>query len=368
MRYQSGDVFRGPCRVANQSLLVQVDRPMRRAPRLPEHVPLAASHLQLQDPSPRWTVAHLLWKLVKLPACLQAGTEKEGRLKAAKFPPPGATDCHTHVAGERSIYPMVSPRAYTPQVASPDDMRDMMTRVGTERIVLVQMSVFGTDNACMLDGIEALKDCARGVAQVDAEISGKELDRLHGAGVRGIRVNLNTTGLNDPDLARRRLRVAAEKCDRNGWHLQLFTTPAVIDAVQGQLRDLPVSVVLDHFGLLPVLDRGGAGEKVVCDLLASGRGWVKISGTYRLDHPEAKAEIAALARDLFAINPDNIIWGSDWPHSPHHENVPQVDPVPRPYRDIDPYDMLATIRDWFADPADRARILVDNPARLYDFA
>ncbi|MCB1969755.1 MAG: amidohydrolase family protein [Geminicoccaceae bacterium] len=288
-------------------------------------------------------------------------------MTSAAFPPPLATDCHTHVAGDRSRYPMVSPRAYTPEVASPDDMRAMMDRVGTGRIVLVQMSVFGTDNSCMLDGLAALGACARGVAQVDGHTSDAELDRMHASGVRGIRVNLNTTGLNDPALARTRLALVAGKCARNGWHLQLFTSPTVIAAVGDILKALPVPIVLDHFGLLPVIDRGGAGEAIAMDLLSDGRGWVKISGTYRLDHPGARTEIAALARDLYATNPDNIVWGSDWPHAPHHDNVAQDDPPTRPYQAIDPRQMLATVESWFQNKEDRDRILVANPARLYGF-
>lgn len=285
----------------------------------------------------------------------------------ATFPPALATDCHTHVTGDPARYPMVTPRAYTPEIASPSDMRAMMDRLGTGRIVLVQMSVFGTDNSCMLDGIKALGDVARGVVQVGADIAGSDLDEMHRIGVRGIRVNLNTTGLNDPALARERLAVAAGKCARNGWHLQLFTTPRVITSVAGLLRDLPVPVVLDHFGLLPVKDRGGEGEAVVRDLLSTGRGWVKVSGTYRLDHPDATPEIAALARDLYATNPDNIVWGSDWPHAPHHNNVALDTPPVRPFQKLDDHALLDTIRQWFNAPADRARVLVDNPARLYDF-
>lgn len=283
------------------------------------------------------------------------------------FPPPGSTDCHTHVAGTRGRYPMVSPRAYTPAEASPQDMRAMMDRTGTERIVLVQMSVFGTDNSCMLDAMDWLGACARGVVQLDARAKGAVIDDMHRRGVRGIRVNLNTTGANDPILARERLRIAADQCARNGWHLQLFTSPAVIAALDAELSDLPVPVVFDHFGLLPVVARGGKAERVVRGLLGSGRGWVKISGTYRLDEPSAKGPIAALAHDLYSGNPQRIVWGSDWPHTSHHANSAQSDPAPAPYRDIDPVDMLATIAEWFHTDADRRAILTDNPARLYDY-
>lgn len=285
----------------------------------------------------------------------------------ASFPPKGTTDCHTHVAGLPGVYPMVSPRAYTPSLASPADMRAMMDRIGSDRIVLVQMSVFGTDNSCMLDAMNVLGSCSRGVVQLPKEVPGTVLDGMHAQGVRGIRVNLNTTGRNDPDIAREGLRAAAALCARNGWHLQLFTTPDVIAALGADLAGLPVPVVFDHFGLLSPVERGGDAERVILDLLTKGQGWVKVSGTYRLSPVEASAEIATLARDLYRANPDRTLWGSDWPHSPHHSGVAVADPAPAPYRDLDPAELLDTIRQWFKEPRDRQAILVDNPARLYDF-
>lgn len=286
----------------------------------------------------------------------------------ADFPPDLATDCHTHLVGDRADYPMTSPRSYTPAPATPADMRSMMDRVGLQRVVVVQISVFGNDNACMIDGMKVLGPCARGVVHAQADTSGAALDELHEAGVRGIRVNLNTVGVRDPAEVRQRLDIAASKCARNGWHVQIFTSPTVLASIGAHLRDLPVPVVVDHFGLLPVRERGGAGERVLRDLLASGQGWVKISGSYRLDHPDATDDIAALAQDLYAINPDNVVWGSDWPHPPRHNSAPEPDPAPRPYRDIDPRNMLAMIGNFFSNPSDRARILVANPARLYDFS
>jgi predicted TIM-barrel fold metal-dependent hydrolase len=284
------------------------------------------------------------------------------------FPPAGATDCHTHVAIPDGRYPMVSPRAYTPGVASAEDAMEMLRRLGLDRIVLVQMSVFGTDNTCMIDEMAKLGDRCRGVAQVAADCPGTELDRLDRLGITGIRVNLNTTGLNDPALARERLKITARQCARNGWHLQLFTSPEVIATLSEDLSNLPVPVILDHFGLLSPIERDTPAERVVRGLLSSGKGWVKISGTYRLSSPDAADAIAGLARDLVAENPDNIVWGSDWPHSPHHAGIAVKAPEPQPYRDLDPGALLDTIRQWFPEEPLRWRqILTDNPARLYHF-
>ena len=54
-------------------------------------------------------------------------------------------------------------------------------------------------------------------------------------------------------------------------------------------------------------------------------------------------------------SPDRIVWGSDWPHPSAREKMPD---------DGDLADMLI---DWTPDEAQRKKILVDNPARLYGF-
>lgn len=262
---------------------------------------------------------------------------------------------------------MVTPRSYTPLPARPADLRGMLDRAGLDRVVVVQISVYGADNTCVMDGLKALGPCARGVVQVDAATSPAALDAMHKAGVRGVRVNLDSIGVRDPDDVRRRLDIALAACDRNGWHLQLFTSPTVLTAIAGMVRSLPVPVVIDHFGLLPVHDRGGEAERLILDLLASGRGWVKISAPYRLDHDGDENAVASLARDLYRANPERIVWGSDWPHPPKHASKPEPDPAPRPYRAIDPVDMLAMIARWFDDTDDHDRILVTNPGGLYDF-
>ena len=70
--------------------------------------------------------------------------------------------------------------------------------------MIVQPSVYGTDNSCTLDGMRRLgADRARGVAVIGEATSDAELDAMHRAGIRGVRVNLETAGESDPDPARR---------------------------------------------------------------------------------------------------------------------------------------------------------------------
>ena len=78
--------------------------------------------------------------------------------------PPGACDCHVHVFGDLKKYPFFAGRTYTPEVASADELRQLLSALRLERVVIVQPSVYGTDNTCTLDGMRALGDRARGVA------------------------------------------------------------------------------------------------------------------------------------------------------------------------------------------------------------
>lgn len=284
----------------------------------------------------------------------------------AVFPPPLSCDCHTHVIGPKSRYPLASPRAYTPVDAPVEALEAMLRRLRIDRVVLVQTSIFGTDNSCMLDGLARLGDRCRGVAVPAGTATGSELDTMHRAGVRGVRSNLATRGTNDPAEARRHLRMAADQCMRNGWHLQLFTSADLILRLADDLAALPVPVVIDHFGLLSPATPDTPAERAILRLLESGKGWVKISGTYRLDPPEPGPAMADLARRLYRANPENIVWGSDWPHTPAHSGAAAAD-VEQPYRELDDTALLDTVRQWFAEPHQWRQILVDNPARLYDF-
>ena len=122
--------------------------------------------------------------------------------------PAGACDCHTHIFGDPDKFPFAAGRVYTPEPASPAEIAALHKSLHIQRVVIVTPSVYGTDNAATLYGIKARGADARGVAVIDDKTPESELDAMHKAGIRGIRINLATGGISDPAIARQRLQAA----------------------------------------------------------------------------------------------------------------------------------------------------------------
>jgi predicted TIM-barrel fold metal-dependent hydrolase len=283
--------------------------------------------------------------------------------------PSGACDCHTHIHGDPDKFPFFTGRVYTPELASPEEMAALHQALHIERVVIVTPSVYGSDNSATLFGIKARGATARGVAVIDDKMSESDLDAMHQAGIRGIRLNLATDGVSDPSVGRQRVQAAFERLKNRDWHVQMFTNLAVISAIKDLVAASVVPVVFDHFGgALGELGPAQPGFADLLDLVRSGNAYVKISGAYRAstlapDYPD----VIPLARTLIAANPDRIIWGTDWPH-PNSTTPPGRKPTDlTPLHQIDDGRLFNQLPVWAADAAIRKKILIDNPARLYGF-
>lgn len=284
-----------------------------------------------------------------------------------RAPVPGACDCHVHVIGPKSRFPLASPRSYTPVDAPFAALEAMMAHAGLERAVIVQPSIYGTDNACTLDALDRLGPRGRAVVVLDPATPGSELDALDGRGVRGIRINIVSRGSAPVEQIRDELNAAVALCARNGWHVQLFVSAAVLDKVAPLLAGLPVEVVLDHFAMIPPGDADGPAADLVCRLLGEGRVWVKLSASYRITADAFAPAVDRLARRFAAANPERLVWASDWPHTPAHSGQQTHGDEELPYRDFDDAALLDLLARWVG-LEHSARILAANPARLYGFA
>ncbi len=270
--------------------------------------------------------------------------------------PAGACDSHMHI-----FDPRFAPSTHwkrQPPDAPVAVYRQLQARIGTQRAVVVTPSTYGTDNACTLDALAQMGEAARGVAVVEAGVDAAELQRLHGLGVRGLRVNFVTPqswGMTTPDM----LATLAAKVAPLGGHIQVFVHPEQLLAMAGLLRGLSVALVVDHMARLdPAQGANGEAFDLLCRLLDGGNTWVKLSGAYMrsaVGGPGYDDTVAA-GQALVRRAPERLVWGSDWPHTT--ETPGSVD-------DAALVDLLG--RWCEGDAARIARIVVHNPAKLYDF-
>ena len=281
--------------------------------------------------------------------------------------PAGACDCHTHIHGDPAKFPFFAGRGYTPEPASPEEMAALHKALHIERVVIVTPSVYGTDNSATLFGIKFRGDTGRGVAVIDDKTPESDLDAMGKAGIRGIRVNLATSGLNDPSIGRKRLEAAIERVKGRGWHVQVYTNLPLLSSIKDVLASSPVPVVFDHFGGADAalgLEQPGWADLI--EAVKSGKAYVKISGAYRLsnkgpDYPDA----VPFARTLIAANADRIVWGTDWPHPNSSSGKPATELTP--LYQIDDGRLFNQLAVWAPNAGVRKKILVDNPATLYGF-
>ncbi len=279
--------------------------------------------------------------------------------------PAGAIDCHIHIVGPQSKYPMAANRAYTPPAAEVPALRTLRTQIGVPRQVIVQPSFYGFDNSCTRDAVVELGASARGIAVVPPNISEAELRRLDAAGFVGIRLNFSTLGIRDPEEARKQILDIVPKLEPLNWHIQINTELPMIAALAPTIVVLPVPVVFDHIGN-PSAELGAAqpGFFALMELIHSGNAYVKLSAPYNHSQRPDWADVAPLAKSLINARADRCLWGTNWPHPGGTRGpVTQISP----YQTIDNPRLMAAFMDWCPDPAMQKMILVDTPARLYRF-
>jgi len=267
--------------------------------------------------------------------------------------PPGATDCHHHVYDDR--FARASDAPYRPAEATASDYAAFRARIGLDRSVVIQPSVYGFDNACTLDAVALLgADRARAVAVASGEEAPSELAALARGGVVGVR--LQAVGPSRGNLAR--LERLAACVAGMGWHLQLHLDVDLLVDAAARLRALRVPLVLDHFGRIPHPDgEAHPAFAVAADLVAAGRTWVKLSAGYHFSRsgPPSYADVGALTGAFLRLAPERMLWGTDWPH-PTEATKPDISVL------------LDRFVEWAGDGSTARRVLVDNPATLYGFA
>jgi 2-pyrone-4,6-dicarboxylate lactonase len=268
-----------------------------------------------------------------------------------------ACDTHAHVCGPESRYPYWPGRVYTPPDALPAQYGHLLQVLGVQRAVLVQPSVYGTDNTAMLDALAADPVHLRAVAVVEPDIGDKELERLHALGVRGVRCNIVDIKEGKGRLPMGMLNALAAKVRPFGWHIEFLMHVDEFPDLDKMLDGFPVDVVFGHLGYMKTaLGLQSPGFQALLRLLESGRAWVKLTGPYRISGQSLPyPDVVPFAHALVEGAPERIVWGTDWPHVMVKGAMPN---------DGDLCDLLA---DWIPDEDARRQVLAHNPAKLYGF-
>jgi len=271
--------------------------------------------------------------------------------------PAHACDTHMHAFGPPDRYPSVATPRYDHPGASLQQYASVAAALSIERMVFVQPSFYGTDNSFVLEALKEIGPRARGVVILpDTEVAASVLEELHERGVRGLRVDF--FGMHDHGAANseclQALRRAAGLARSLGWHVELYSPGVVIRDLTPHLPEIGVAVSVDHMGYM----KGGHGltdtdfEKFI-ETVKSGQVWVKLTGPYRLSNGADWHHADEMARALIEAAPERMLWGTDWPHIPDCS--------------LDTGALLARLVRWCPEDGLRTRILVDNPAHLYDY-
>lgn len=219
-------------------------------------------------------------------------------------------DCHVHVfdasAASRSGHyqPVDRPLAQIEAVAQAQ---------GVAHLVLVQPSVYGTDNTVMLRSLAAAPGRHRGVAVVADDVTDAELDAMHACGVRGVRLNL-VSPVGERAEPALRFAALAPRLRRLGWHVQWYARAEQLPRIAAWHGRGGITCVLDHLAGFGSHGAGQAPWQAAAALAAQGA-WLKLSGWYRLGAQAPYAELVPHIQRLAGLFGERLVWGSDWPHT-----------------------------------------------------
>jgi len=271
-------------------------------------------------------------------------------------------DAHCHVFGPAAEFPFAAERKYTPCDASKQQLFALRDHLGFSRNVIVQATCHGADNRAMVDACKASEGRARGVATVRRDVSDRELEALHLAGVRGVRFNFvkRLVDVTPQD----ELQEIAERIADLGWHVVVYFEAEDLPDLWHFFSRLPTPVVVDHMGRPDVSKpaHGPAFGLFLQLMQAHDNVWCKVSCPERLSltgpqalqgEQRAYQDVVPFARRVVEAFPTRVLWGTDWPHPNLKDHMP------------DDGLLVDFISQIAPTPALRQQLLVDNPLRLY---
>lgn len=240
--------------------------------------------------------------------------------------PAHAWDSHMHVTSPEC--PLAPDASYVPGEHNITQAINFEGTIGIHNIVIIQPSIYGNDNTCLLNGLTALgTEHGRGVVGIDPDtIDSPTLEKWHKLGIRGARLNLKSTNSNITEASlRKTLQSYAKTINSLNWVLEIYIGMEDIPLLERASQDLGLQLSIAHFGAptLPPPDQRQypldpysiAGFQSLVNLLKARNTYVKFSGAYRSDTDPEIRGIEAIAKELLKFAGDRIVFASDWPHT-----------------------------------------------------
>ena len=276
--------------------------------------------------------------------------------KPSYEPPAGAVDAHCHVFGPADRFPYHPKRKYTPCDAPKEKLFELRDYLGFSRNVIVQASCHGSDNAALVDALEASGDLARGVSVLSSDVTDHELSQLNNAGVRGVRFNFVKRLV---DSTPRQVFIdLADRVKAFDWHIVVYFESPDLEELRPFIESLAKDqvVVVDHMGRPDVsLGPESAEFGAFMALLDENTNiWTKVSCPERLtQQPPDYTDVVPFAKALVEAFPNRVLWGTDWPHPNMKSHTPDDGAL------VDVIPLIAETEEL------RKKLLIENPIRLY---
>ena len=246
------------------------------------------------------------------------------KLSLAQRMPSGAWDSHMHVF-DLENYDLIPNAIYRPNSYSLEQALEFEATVGIKNIVLVQPSIYGNDNGCLLDALKELgPKRGRGVVAFDpSTTTAEQLQEWHELGVRGARFNVQSSGRTlDPEELAKLLHQYADAVRPLGWVMQAYVPMHLIDLLEPIIPTLGVRFCIDHIGHPNLKEFKGtnpydlSGFSSLIKLLEGGHTYVKLSAAYRTSQRNDNKDVEPFAKEVIRVKgKSHVVFATDWPHT-----------------------------------------------------
>lgn len=204
-------------------------------------------------------------------------------------------DAHFHIINPE--FPLVKNQGYLPPAFTIEDYISATNNYHIIGGTVVSGSFQAFDQQYLMDALKKLGYHFYGVANISADTTAPELERLDKAGVVAVRFNLKRGG---SEKAEHMERLSNDLFDKYGWHTELYVDSQYLNGLKSVLNHIP-RFSIDHLGL------SSKGLDQLYYWVEKGIK-VKASGFGRIDF-----DPIPVMKTIYKINPDALMFGTDLP-------------------------------------------------------